>query len=349
MQWRVLVLLGLIPGALPVMSFVGLAPVHQAASGGNICIGRTVVPQLPKEWRGRAWLTTLVASPQDGGQDSAGADGRKDFYDKAEQLLETVGGQLDSLAFGRRWSQAYPGEDLEAQKSGGVGAIQMLAESSRFRVQQREGSSVATVSLAAVDAASPPSLAPPPSYSAPSTPSTAAPPASVSASSKKTGASAVAASDKGIEQRESTRGYSFSVVKAPKQGSDAQSAASSSPPPPFAPNPPASSGSSTEGLRRRVGSDQPVGATGGGGGGVGEKGGGGGKGREVGGGASKLIDVWSQAAALSNSDDLQQQVLAYVFVCLFDLQQQVLATGAFRRMWPHPTLPKTHMEISMFL
>jgi hypothetical protein len=35
------------------------------------------------------------------------------FHEMSEQLLENSGGQLDSLAFGRKWRVMFPEKDLD--------------------------------------------------------------------------------------------------------------------------------------------------------------------------------------------------------------------------------------------
>ncbi len=35
------------------------------------------------------------------------------FHEMSERLLETSGGQLDSLAFGRKWRVMFPDQDLD--------------------------------------------------------------------------------------------------------------------------------------------------------------------------------------------------------------------------------------------
>ena len=91
-------------------------------------------------------------------------------------------------------------------------------------------------------------------------------------------ASQAPASPSSVEKRQSERGYSFSVIKPQDRGSVTKT-------------------------RPSFGTARQPGSRGGGGGGGGSAGGG-----EGGNGASKLMDIWSQAGALSDANDGAQQV-----------------------------------------
>ena len=178
----------------------------------------------------------------------------------------------------------------------------MLAKSSRFRVLDRGISGNKTFSLAMQDANAAPPLAPPP-------------PSSISPATS-SGSSTASGSDEGatlqekplytwqgsqgpkdtdntaVERRKSERGYSFSIIpsksKSPHRTSDTPTRSL-----------PRNSTDDKASLIR--GTTRGLGSSGGGGGGDAGS-------RESGAiGASKLIDIWSQAAALSDTEDYTQQ------------------------------------------
>ena len=73
-------------------------------------------------------LSALASPPngEDGGDKNQDADGGDGFYGKAERLLEEAGGQLDSLAFGRKWKKMYPLDDIDKYTGKGVGRRDIL-------------------------------------------------------------------------------------------------------------------------------------------------------------------------------------------------------------------------------
>ena len=184
--------------------------------------------------------------------------GAEDFYDKAEQLLREAGGQLDSLAFGRKWKKAHPNENIKKYKSSGISTIaQLLSLSPRFMVTGRAGSPTKIFALATQDPRA-------------------------QDSSEGTA--------KAVEQRQSERGYSFSVIRPSERGSGTSIRSSSSAPeskegPSYA-NAEAREGPNASAALPKGGDDTE-----------------GKNGRGKVGGAKKLIDVWSQAATLSEADD----------------------------------------------
>ena len=207
----------------------------------------------------------------EGQQDTGDQDGVQGFYGKAEQLLKAAGGQLDSLAFGRNWKRAYPGDDLEKYKGAGAATIaQMLAQSPRFRVADRPGGGPGKLFILdpkparPEPAASSIPLAPPPSFSSPA-----------------------------VEQRQSKRGYSFSVIKKdPTRGGAGSGTVRATS------NPPAGSSRTSP---EAQGSSQPYEERNAPGNSRGQRPEGNSSGRR--GKASELIDIWSQAASLSDADD----------------------------------------------
>ena len=260
--WRLWAALALLlpQCALPALSFVVPPPAppklpgHAAALRGAAaparCLPRLCFTTAVGARAGlRLAATGASGSPQDGRGGTGGADGAQaldEFHAKAEQLLAAAGGQLDSLAFGRKWKKAFPRDSLDRYKGQGFSTVaQMLAQSPRFSVEDREGASAKTFSLAA-----------------PETDRAALTPSAV----------------KDVETRQSNRGYSFSVVEPPRRGT----------------------GTSTRNLRPPSASDSAASAAGAGA-----------PPQEVGAeasGASKLIDIWSQAAALSDAEEgLQEQ------------------------------------------
>jgi pentatricopeptide repeat protein len=245
--------------ALPALSFVAFPPALPKPPGPAAALCGAAAPAccLPRlrfttAVGGRAGLRIAAAapgSPQDGRGGTGGADGApalEEFHTKAEQLLAAAGGQLDSLAFGRKWKKAFPRDSLDRYKGQGFSTVaQMLAQSPRFAVEDREGASAKTFSLAAPETDRP-ALTP--------------------------------SSGKDVETRQSNRGYSFSVVEPPKRGT----------------------GTSTRNLRPPSASDSAASAAGAGAPPQAEA--------AEASGASKLIDIWSQAAALSDAEEgLQEQ------------------------------------------
>ena len=84
-----------------------------------------------RDQRARSSILVLsaLASPPNGddcGDKNQDADGGDAFYGKAERLLEEAGGQLDSLAFGRKWKEMYPLDDIDKYKGKGVGRRDIL-------------------------------------------------------------------------------------------------------------------------------------------------------------------------------------------------------------------------------
>ena len=245
--------------AMPALSFVAFPPAPPKPPGHAAALRGAAAPArcLPRHRfttavGARAGLrlaaTGASGSPQDGRGGTGGADGAQaldEFHAKAEQLLAAAGGQLDSLAFGRKWKKAFPRDSLDRYKGQGFSTVaQMLAQSPRFFVEDREGASAKTFSLAA--------------------PETDRPAISPSAG-------------KDVGTRQSNRGYSFSVVEPSRRGT----------------------GTSTRNLRPLSASDSAASAAGAG---APPK-----EGAEAS-GASKLIDIWSQAAALSDAEEgLQEQ------------------------------------------
>ena len=248
------------PCALPALSFVARAPPGSLpAPDPALCSAPRRSPlgcpppstlvargRQPSALRGLDGGLRLAAagSPQDGRGGSGGAEAMDEFYAKAEQLLAAAGGQLDSMAFGRKWKKTFPRDSLDQYKGQDFSTVaQMLAQSARFSVEDRAGSGAKTFSLAAPE-------------TGPASPSPAA---------------------KDVETRQSKRGYSFSVVEPVKRGTVAKSRTPSAP--------------DAAGVARAAGAGTAGGAGG-----------------PASSGASKLIDVWSQAAALSDADEgLQEQ------------------------------------------
>ena len=246
--------------ALPALSFVAFPPAPWKLPGQAAALRGAAAPArcLPRlcfttAEGARAGLRLAAAGAsgsqqQDGRGGTGDADGEPaldEFHAKAELLLAAAGGQLDSLAFGRKWKKAFPRDSLDRYKGQGFSTVaQMLAQSPRFSVEDREGASTKTFSLAAPETDSP----------------------------------ALSPSGKDVETRQSNRGYSFSVVEPPRRGT----------------------GTSTRNLRPPSASDSAASAAGAGA-----------PPQEVGAeasGASKLIDIWSQAAALSDAEEgLQEQ------------------------------------------
>jgi hypothetical protein len=79
-------------------------------------------------------LSALASPPngEDGGDKNQDADGGDGFYGKAERLLEEAGGQLDSLAFGRKWKKMYPLDDIDKYTGKGVGRRDILTSQVLF-------------------------------------------------------------------------------------------------------------------------------------------------------------------------------------------------------------------------
>jgi len=181
----------------------------------------------------------------------------------------------------------------------------MLAKSSRFRILDRPGTTTTkTFSLAMQDANVAPPLAPPPPSSISSATSSGS---STDSGSDERGATLQEkpfytrqgsqgpkdTDNTAVERRKSERGYSFSIIpsksKPPHRTSDTPTRSL-----------PRNSTDDKASLIRDT--TRGRGSSGGGGGG-GDAGS-----RESGAiGASKLIDIWSQAAALSDAEDYTQQ------------------------------------------
>lgn len=179
----------------------------------------------------------------------------------------------------------------------------MLAKSARFRILDRGTTTTKTFSLAMQDANAAPPLAPPPPFSISSATSSGSSTASGSDERGATlqdkplytwqGSQGPKDTDNtAVERRKSERGYSFSIIpsksKSPPRTSDTPTR-----------NRPRNSTDDKTSLIRVTTSGS--GSSGGGGGGDAGS-------RESGAiGASKLIDIWSQAAALSDAEDYTQQ------------------------------------------
>jgi hypothetical protein len=216
--------------------------------------GPGIAPPQPDPTCLRQVVTSCFMSQQDRTEASA-----EDFYDKAEQLLREAGGQLDSLAFGRKWKKAHPDENIKKYKGSGVSTIaQLLSLSPRFMVTGRAGSPTKIFALATQDPRAQDSSA---------------------------------GTAKAVEQRQSERGYSFSVIRPSERGSDASIRSSSS-------APESKEGPSYADAEAREGPNAFAALPGKGSGDTEGK-----NGRGKVGGAKKLIDVWSQAATLSEADD----------------------------------------------